>query len=60
MLMHLCEIGLCVSKGTHDNYHEICENILGPKYIDIQYLNFGGFEGGGGYMVHLSFFVYYS
>ena len=39
-LMNLCEIGLFhivwgVSKGTHDNYHEILENVLCPKYIDI-------------------------
>ena len=59
-LMNLREIGLfhIVWSVSHDKYHEICENVLGPKYINIY--QFQHSRGRGGYMVHLTFFVYNS
>ena len=57
--MNLCEIGLFhivwgISKGTRDNYHEIWW-----KKCFVQNIWISG-DTGGMYMVHRTFFVYYS
>ena len=65
MLMNLCEIGLFhivwgVSKGTCDNYHKILWKYCFMFKIYLYIYTFWGIWGGGMYMVHHTFFLYYS